>query len=400
LNKRALLIGLAVTLITTGAITSGVNPTLADTRMMNEAEDVTEGVLTLDTAYQLALENSFDLKKEYINLEEAKLELDKIKDIEDMDVSDLVILSSGGNPANVIFTADKNAEARIQIKVIPEKLRNSVLLIEKDIELQKLSLKSQVETAYFNLLEAHENLILAKANEERTKRALQLTSKRFEQGLAIKSEVLDSEIMLEQAQVGILSAKSSVDLAWMNFNKLIGKDLDSQVQVDLQTSKLQLPDINLTTDQLLDLAYENRLALQSLELNLSTEQYTLEIYESTYHGVNDSVKSQRYVVEKAKLDIENTKQNIELQVLQAYNQWNSSRIQLTILEKSVEKASESLRLAELSYENGVATSYEVLSAQIGLKEAQTNLVHTKYQILISYSQVENTVGISLDNLKR
>jgi outer membrane protein TolC len=398
LNKKVLTIGLTILLITTGVITSGVNPTLADTHLNKELESVADGVLTLNTAHLLALQNNLDLKKAHINLEEAKLELDKIKDIESMDVSDLVLLSSGGDPTNVIFTADKNAEARIQIKVIPEKLRNSVLLIEKDIALQELSLRTNVESAYINLLEAHEKLELAKANVERTKRAFQLTSKRFEQGLAIKSEVLDSEIMLEQAQVGILSAQSSIDVAWMNFNQLIGRDLDSQV--DLQTTKLELPDINYTNDELVELAYGNRIDLQSLELNLSTEQKTLEIYESTYHNVNDSVKSQRYVVEKAKLDVQNTKQNIELQVLKAYNQWNSSRNQLTILEKSVEKANESLRLAELSYVNGVAISYEVLSAQIGLKEAEANLVQARYQILRSYSQLENTVGISLDNLER
>ncbi len=85
---------------------------------------------------------------------------------------------------------------------------------------------------------------------------------------------------------------------------------------------------------------------------------------------------------------------ISFEVRQAVLSLNEARESLLSQEKNVDQAREAARLAELNYAEGLATSLDVLQAQVSLRQARTNYTQALYDLVISDAQLEKAVGRS------
>ena len=85
---------------------------------------------------------------------------------------------------------------------------------------------------------------------------------------------------------------------------------------------------------------------------------------------------------------------ISLEVKQAVLNRNQARETLLSQEKNVEQAREAVRIAELNYGEGLATNLDVLTAQVGLRQASTNYSQALYDCVISDAQLEKAIGRS------
>jgi outer membrane protein TolC len=97
-------------------------------------------------------------------------------------------------------------------------------------------------------------------------------------------------------------------------------------------------------------------------------------------------------LEKAQLAIEEKKRDITVEVLQAYHNLNSVKSQIEALKKGREAAAEGYRLTKLRFENGLATSIEVIGAEEELSKSENNLqtaIHNYNVALVNY---ENATG--------
>jgi outer membrane protein TolC len=73
---------------------------------------------------------------------------------------------------------------------------------------------------------------------------------------------------------------------------------------------------------------------------------------------------------------------------------NRAQARETLLsqEKNVEQAREAVRIAELNYTEGLATNLDVVTAQVGLRQASTNYSQALYDCVISDAQLEKALG--------
>jgi len=85
---------------------------------------------------------------------------------------------------------------------------------------------------------------------------------------------------------------------------------------------------------------------------------------------------------------------IKFEVNQALLNYKDSREALLSQEKNVEQAQEAVRIAELNYSEGLATTLDVSTAQVALSQAKTNYSQALYDCVISLAQIEKAVGAS------
>ena len=62
---------------------------------------------------------------------------------------------------------------------------------------------------------------------------------------------------------------------------------------------------------------------------------------------------------------------------------------------NVAEAKEALRIAEVSYQNGVAINLDVLDSQVSLAQIQTNLASGIYDYLMALAYLDRSIGKSL-----
>ncbi len=85
--------------------------------------------------------------------------------------------------------------------------------------------------------------------------------------------------------------------------------------------------------------------------------------------------------------------SIEFEVRQAILRIEEAKESLFSQEKNVEQAQESLRIAELNFSEGLATTLDISSAQAALTQAKTNHSQALYDYVISLAELDKAMGV-------
>lgn len=93
--------------------------------------------------------------------------------------------------------------------------------------------------------------------------------------------------------------------------------------------------------------------------------------------------------------MKSAEQDVELDVRSKYLDMKSASSALPVLQMNVEKAQESLRLAQLRFENGLGTIVDVLNAQNTLLQNQLDLVKTQHGLNLAKINYEVATGIGI-----
>jgi outer membrane protein TolC len=86
---------------------------------------------------------------------------------------------------------------------------------------------------------------------------------------------------------------------------------------------------------------------------------------------------------------------IEQEVRTAYSSFIEAREVLDSQKKVVERAEESIRLADARYDAGSGTQLDVLDAQTSLTEARTTQVEAARDYLVARARLERAMGMGV-----
>ena len=84
--------------------------------------------------------------------------------------------------------------------------------------------------------------------------------------------------------------------------------------------------------------------------------------------------------------------NVRLQVNRSYLNFLSSRKKIDVYAKAVEQANENYRIVRNKYENSLATTTDLLDADVAQLQARMNLVFAKADAVVAYNQLLQTSG--------
>lgn len=263
---------------------------------------------------------------------------------------------------------------------------------EKNYEAELNSLKRSAVKQYFDTLYARDTARIASENVSNQELILKNTNAKYKLGLIAKKDVLAAEVSLNQARVDLMNAQNAYAQAQMNFNLYFGFPVMQAVTLT-DTLKVTEPELAALEEAIpLALAARNEIAganytfdLQKLNLKEVGNNYSMT--SARYYSAQASLMN----AEKAAMEAPAT---VEIDVRTKYMALEAAKAGADLGKLSMEKAKESYRLANLSYNAGKMTLADVQAAQIA--SFQSELSYAKnlltYKLAILDYEQSMTVG--------
>jgi outer membrane protein TolC len=319
--------------------------------------------------------------------------------------------------------------------------------IARDFRKYSLAVQSQVSaTVAYNsdvlfsdaLLQRSKLDVLTKSHEAASQN-LDVVEKQFSQGLVSEFEVLRARVEKSNLDPQILRAESDQKLAEKRLQSFLGIDLDEEIQLieeQVNPAIAGLPPL----DTMVQRALDNRPEMQQRTYERDMRRKAIKIAQSEYWPSLDAVagygwqaQSDEFTLSKnisrswtagltlsvpifqggrtrgavtqamaehnqALLAVEQTRDNIRLEVEQAYDRLLQAKRSLEIQQNTIAMAEEGLRIANLRYQSGVGTLLEVLSAQAALTQTREILAEATFAFRTARSGLKLATTIDVDNL--
>lgn len=355
-------------------------------------------MLTLEQVVQTAIDKNADLKKMDLDREMSESKNEKLISLGrklDVEIEEMVE-KQHAEPMNPKAKGEIRAEL-YEMKYQGERFIHTLEIVNQQKELKKLEIKQKAESNYFNVLNAEHQLQLMERAYENAKKRLEMARKALEEGLESKYSLLQAESQLKEMEIQLEQAKTSLSLNAMTLNHQLGRALETNVTLAEVGS--ELPKLTMKPTDLIGLALHKRIDHQILLADQSFAEKVSKTYQKYYYNFYDGgIKAKRekeLEVEKAALEVEESRKKIALQVSQAYTAFQNTLLQTKIAGEKVARSQEAYKLTEVRYDNSMITLQDLLDAQLDLTRAEVDEVNQIYQAWIAYANLENVVGTSL-----
>ena len=291
---------------------------------------------------------------------------------------------------------------------------------------------------YYDVLVAEQQIIVNEASVTLLTRELEDQQRRYEAGTVPRFNVLRAEVAVANQQPNLIRARNAYRIAKNNLVKILGYNFPQAVgeEIPMQlTDRLQAEPYKLDLSAAIQLGLKNR---PELGVSQKTEQLQRENiiqakagykpnlqgfagyeWDSSQFSSDLSREVDGWVVgaqlnwsifdgfltrgkviqaranhDRAKIDLENTARNVELEVRTAYSSFIEAREVLDSQQKVQEQAEESLRLARARADAGTATQLDVLDAETALTQARTTQVQALHDYAVALARLERSTGQS------
>ena len=290
-----------------------------------------------------------------------------------------------------------------------------------------------VISAFYGVLLAEELVAVRAESLESISKHYETTVKRYNVGVVSKFDVLRSEVELANARPPLIEAKTSLRLAQDNLKRVLGVDVDDPFTI---SGELSYRSINaFTLNEMLDLAN-----MSSPELNIAEndefvadKNVTMAYGEflpvvttfANYEWQGDDIKTistndrdwdftagvivtvpffdlfiaasklkqANATYEMARVSFLDTKNKVKLDVKEAYYDLMEAKEVLESQKLNIKAAEESLRIAEVRYDNGISTLLELQDTRLALTVAKLNYIQALYNYEESYARIRKFVGL-------
>jgi len=254
-------------------------------------------------------------------------------------------------------------------------------------------------------------------------------------GVASKFDLLRSEVQVANLKPQLIKARNNLKIAELSLKTLLGLDLSQPIEIkgnltyepfepDLEES---VAEAMLKRPEISQLKYQKQMAGQGLKLARASNLPSIAV-SATYNFWADQLNfgkdtwqsfyavnlvftiplfngfatSARVAQSKAMIkELDFTQKGlidiIKFEVRQAILRLQEAKESLLSQEKNVEQAQESLRIAELNFSEGLATTLDISSAQAALSQAKTNYSQALYDYVISLAELDKAMGVGWNN---
>jgi outer membrane protein len=303
----------------------------------------------------------------------------------------------------------------------------------------KRVLLNAVTASYYNALQAHENLNIARADEKFNSRLHKEAKLRRESGTGALGDVLGIAVQINNAKASVLQAKQEYQLAMLGLAALLGEDSEYFIShTRLATLKQEQEQQLARVEYYLQIAKAktNRPDLKQLELlqknsqagvriaqaafyptismslisegsrtedtSFKTEDFDLTVgLALSYNIFSGGANSSALRISKSKaLEAGNKKESllldIEKEVRQAIIQVHSTQEQLILQQTTASLVKQHRDLIEQSYLAGQSSLVQLNEAQRDLTTNKSRLIKSRISLRLALNQLETATAENLD----
>ncbi len=329
--------------------------------------------LSLEEALKMGLENNPQITLANLSVETAKISVNQAESA----AKRMDKMVKDGNEAGGMQRIPLTADIYQIINIFPAQARlgNELALLSRDYTNQ--SIKYGIEVAYYGLQKAEKALQVAKVALRRSETQLNNSKAREKQGLSPRLDVISAESNYLMAQAGYEQGRNYVFSARMRLNQMLGQDINTPIIIKEQIKFTPKEGIELISEiaqgKKTDLSY-------GAAKNAYENAKLMKDFEQGYNAENT------FVYQKAEINYKEAQQkmkdagiSLEIKIREAYGNLQTAALNYKSLETSVNLAGEALRLANLRYQEGMATVYDVQEADAAYQQTEMGLldaIHT------------------------
>lgn len=300
----------------------------------------------------------------------------------------------------------------------------------------------RVVNAYFQALQAKDDLSFAEAEKKAIKRQLEQTKQRFSVGLTAITDVHEAQAQYDSAVAREIQARNAVEIAYESIREITGQYpqtlaaldtetfspsdpapedvmkwvkkaensnlslLESMVQVEIAEQQIKqqqsghYPTVSLSanystndTDRTIEgqqTPDTGRLDSRSIGLNVS-----VPIFSGFRTSAEVSQARDNYVASSQQMV--QTRRQIEREVRNAYYEVSASIASINAFQQSVVSAESALKATEAGFEVGTRTIVDVLDSTRNLYNAKRNLSEARYGYIRQMLRLEQAAGQLQEN---
>ena len=253
----------------------------------------------------------------------------------------------------------------------------------------------------------------------------------YEVGMASKFDLLRSEVQVANLRPQLIQARNSLNIMYLSLKNLLGIDQDTEIEIqgqleyqdyspelekNLILAAQKRPEINqilfqkkmavemlktIRASRLPSIAISGTYNFWSDKLNFNKDfwqdYYTVNLVFSLpiFNGLSISAQEAqaKAAIKELYLTTQGLEDSIEFEVRQSILKINEAKESLLSQEKNVEQAEESLRNANLSFDEGMVTILDVNQAQNALIQAKTNYSQALYDYMVAVAELNKAVGL-------
>jgi outer membrane protein TolC len=310
------------------------------------------------------------------------------------------------------------------------KIRKELVQSEKiTVDQYRQELAAEIRKAYYNVGMAERLVLMLNETRKLLEENVRVNQKLVDNGKITIDNLYRSETELSRFDQKMLNADKNRILAVAYFNFLLNKPLDEKVVVgepDLfpqpagdpsgfaakaldsreEIRKLdkagEISDLNVKMNQsgaLPNLLIVADYGIQGEEYKINKDadfgQASAVLTWDLFAGFQNRSKIRQAKLAREQLDQqeEEVRKQIELQVLNAFNELKTAQEGIVAAESQVKTAREGFRLVKRRYDEGQANLIEFIDARTSLTQAEENLIICKYSWLSQYAEFEKVAAI-------
>ncbi len=287
--------------------------------------------------------------------------------------------------------------------------------------------------AFSNLYKSKAAVSLVKENLEQSNQRVKDFSNLEKNGLLARNDLLKVELQSSNIELALLDAESNLKIANVNMALMLG--LPEQTILIPDASSLQQATSVKTMEEYEQLALLQRKDAAALLLRKKVADIGIKTVKADYYpgialtagyvaanipdfvtitnavNVGVGVKYNLSALWKTKSKIAQAEarvqqltasqlmlnDNIRLQVNQAYQSYLLSQKKIEVYKKAVEQATENYRITKNKYDNALATTTDLLDADLAQLQTKLNLSNAAADAVVAYNKLLQTAGILNNN---
>ena len=283
-----------------------------------------------------------------------------------------------------------------------------------------------VKQAYYRVLQAKRNRDVAIETVQQFQKHLEQANGFYFVGTKPRFDVTKAEVDLSNARLNLIKSENALRIAIVNLNNTMGIPNIPDYTIE---DNLSFKEYNISFEDAIKRANENRPDLKSIIAKKDAAGNSIELAKKGYYPVLTGNASYnwsgerfpledgwnagatlsfplfsgfltRYQVEESRANLnvleaneELLRQNIFLEVRQAYLNIKEAEERITATELTVKQAEENLEVANGRYAAGVGNPIEVTDAEVVLSNAKTAYIQALYDYKIAQASLEKAVGV-------
>ncbi|WP_165930279.1 TolC family protein [Flavobacterium sp. GT3P67] len=345
-------------------------------------------------------------------------------------------LSVGGlNALNTSITLQqpliaKSISRQKNMAKLEEKMQS-----ETTQELQS-QLVYQMTKSYYGIQLMKSQVQLQEKSLARNQKALSDSKSLFAEGRVLKVDTLRSYIAVENLKSSIAYLHNNIEVANGSFKKLLGMDAtetialtdpllledenekfilleekiksgtDDRNDVQLQVLAIEKEEQNLSAvkgNYLPQVSLIGQYQIQAQADDLKVGQYTfpktsfvgLQVSVPIFSGgsITAQARQSKIKIEQEKLNLEDLKQEVNLELNTISGNWKNAKAQLDIQKKTVDAAEINYTINSNRYLNNLSSMLEVNDAELALNTAQLNYLMAVYELKVLTVAYEKALGL-------